>query len=292
MENEKPEGTEAAEQQPAAIEPAAEATGPKEPPAEDPRPEAPPVEEPEPSPPPAKDPEPTAQAAADDAAAPAEAAAADEPPPAEAAADPAVEAAPELPPEPAIIPEHEPPHIEALSPAHGPVRGGTRVEIVGVHFAEGAVVRFGDTDAPTTFESDTLLVATTPERPSFGFADVRVTNPDGKSEVRVHGYNYDVPPLPEFVKPDTHARSGESWVTAGAGAERYSNAASRTMVRPSRLVTRREPVPGSWAGAVKKSFLSESKVTCGARVPKRVTVQPRVKFLPATVTRVPPVGGP
>jgi hypothetical protein len=215
MENEKPEGTEAAEQQPAAIEPPAEATGPKEPPAEDPRPdappaedprpepppaedprpEAPPAEEPDPSPPPAKDPEPAAEAAASEEAPPAEAAATDEAPP----ADPA----PELPPEPAIIPEHEPPHIEALAPAHGPVRGGTRVEITGVHFVEGAVVRFGDTDAPTTFESDTLLVAIAPERPSFGFADVRVTNPDGKSEVRVHGFNYDVPPLPEFVKPDT-----------------------------------------------------------------------------------------
>ncbi len=32
---------------------------------------------------------------------------------------------------------------------------------------------------------------------------MRVTNPDGKSEVRVHGFSYDVPPLPEFVKPDT-----------------------------------------------------------------------------------------
>jgi hypothetical protein len=83
------------------------------------------------------------------------------------------------------------------------VRGGTRIVVTGARFADGCKVRIGDADADTTFESDARLVAVTPERASFGFADVRVTNLDGKSEVRVHGFSYDIPPLPEFVKPDT-----------------------------------------------------------------------------------------
>ncbi|MFO0587924.1 MAG: IPT/TIG domain-containing protein [Polyangiaceae bacterium] len=104
---------------------------------------------------------------------------------------------------PAPAKEPEPPHIVAIEPAHGPLRGGTRVVITGLRFADGAKVRIGDVDVDTTFESDEKLVAVTPERATFGFVDVRVTNPDDKSEVRVHGFSYDIPPLPEFVKPDT-----------------------------------------------------------------------------------------
>jgi hypothetical protein len=110
---------------------------------------------------------------------------------------------PLLPPEPALVPEREPPHIEALSPAHGPLRGGTHVEVTGLRFADGCLVRVGDADVDVTFESDTRITFLTPERSTFGYVDVRVTNPDGKSEVRVHGFQYDVPPLPELVKPDT-----------------------------------------------------------------------------------------
>ena len=235
MENEKADGTEAAHEEPAASETqtppavvAAEAgsgpspgEGPSAPPAEDPRPDAPPAEDPIPDappveeppaeqPPPAIDPEPSAEAAAaaSDTASPTEPAAAAEgavddeaPPAAEPEADPAL--ATGLPKEPDIIPEADPPHIESISPAHGPLRGGTRIEIAGARFIDGCVVRVGDADAATTFATEALLVAVTPERSSFGFADVRVTNPDGKSEVRVHGFSYDVPPLPEFVKPDT-----------------------------------------------------------------------------------------
>jgi hypothetical protein len=115
--------------------------------------------------------------------------------------EPAAETAPEA--EPAKEPEAEHPVIDHLTPDHGPLRGGTRVEISGMRFAEGCLVCIGDAEAETIFKSDTLVVAITPQRASFGFADVRVTNPDGKSEVRVHGFQYDVPPLPEFVKPDT-----------------------------------------------------------------------------------------
>ena len=164
------------------------------------------------------------EASAEPAAAPTEA------PPAEAAgtteetaAEPAAateEQAPAIPPEPAPVPEPEPPHIEHIEPAHGPMRGGTRVVITGLRFADGCRVRIGDADAETTFESETTLVAVTPERSSFGFADVRVTNLNGKSEVRVHGFSYDIPPLPEFVKPDTlGVRGGTVRVFGEAFAE-------------------------------------------------------------------------
>ncbi len=114
------------------------------------------------------------------------------------------------PPPPALVPEREPPHIEAVNPAHGPLRGGTRLDITGVRFTEGCLVRIGDTDVDVTFESETHIAVTTPERASFGYVDVRVTNPDGKNEVRVHGFQYDIPPLPEFVKPDTLGLRGGS----------------------------------------------------------------------------------
>lgn len=135
--------------------------------------------------------EPTEEQAADtSAAAPADAAE-----PSEAAAP----SAPEEPPAPAALP----PHIESISPAHGPLRGGTALTIRGERFVDGCVVRIGDADVPVTFESAESLGVCTPERSTFGYVDVRVTNPDGASEARVHGFQYDVPPLPEFVKPDT-----------------------------------------------------------------------------------------
>lgn len=144
----------------------------------------------------------TAGAPADAAAAPADAGSSEGAAATESgeAAAPAQAAAPA---EPALVPEREPPHIEAITPEHGPLRGGTRVVITGTRFADGCTVRVGDSDVEAAFESESRLVVTTPERSTFGYVDVRVTNPDGKSEVRVHGFQYDVPPLPELVKPDT-----------------------------------------------------------------------------------------
>ena len=162
-------------------------------------------------------------------------------------------AEPASPPEPARVPEREPPHIEAITPGHGPMRGGTRVEITGARFADGCIARIGDTDVDVTFESDTRLVVTTPERSTFGYADVRVTNPDGKSEVRVHGFQYDIPPLPEFVKPDTLGlRGGTVRVFGEAFAEGITVSAFGL---PVPVVYKGEDclevtVPGGEAGAV------------------------------------------
>jgi len=70
-----------------------------------------------------------------------------------------------------------------VSPKKGPVEGGTLVLVTGQNFAVGATVHFGATESPSVTRLDALhLVAQTPAS-APGFADVKVTNPDGKSSV-------------------------------------------------------------------------------------------------------------
>ena len=92
------------------------------------------------------------------------------------------------------------PSISALSPNAGTTAGGTRVTIIGNHFADGVTVTFGVNPATDVeFISETELKATTPasgveiSATASGFpgmVDVVVTNPDGKSGKLENGFLY------------------------------------------------------------------------------------------------------
>jgi hypothetical protein len=70
------------------------------------------------------------------------------------------------------------PEIASLMPTCGPTAGGTAVNIQGFNFQAGAVVLFGDVQAPqTTVSSPSVLDTVTPPHDA-GDVEVRVRNPD------------------------------------------------------------------------------------------------------------------
>ena len=71
------------------------------------------------------------------------------------------------------------PTVAGLSPASGPVAGGTALSISGSGFTGVTSVVIGGTPAAFTVKSDTLIAAVSP--PGSGTIDVTVTGPGGIS---------------------------------------------------------------------------------------------------------------
>ncbi len=83
-----------------------------------------------------------------------------------------------------------PPTVSAVSPAAGPLAGGTAVTISGSNFALGATVTVGGTLATSvTVVSATSITAVTPAGP-IGPAAVTVTNLDGRSGSAPGAFTY------------------------------------------------------------------------------------------------------
>ncbi len=89
------------------------------------------------------------------------------------------------------------PVITVLTPAHGPLLGGTRVVVDGEGFADGCKIEIGGVETPASFLSSTQLAFVTPPRASSGSVDVRVVMPGVTSEPS--SFDYDVSPAPSIV---------------------------------------------------------------------------------------------
>jgi N-acetylneuraminic acid mutarotase len=87
------------------------------------------------------------------------------------------------------------PAISGVSPAHGPVNGGTGVSITGTNFTGATEVMFGASSATSfTINSDTSITAIAPAS-ALGTVDVTITSPSGTSAVTpadayTYRYNY------------------------------------------------------------------------------------------------------
>jgi hypothetical protein len=83
------------------------------------------------------------------------------------------------------------PFISDISPNSGPDAGGTSVTISGTNFQTGATVALGGQSATEVAVSSakTSITAVTPAG-TVGAADVKVTNPDGKSYTLTAGFTY------------------------------------------------------------------------------------------------------
>jgi hypothetical protein len=74
------------------------------------------------------------------------------------------------------------PVVTGISPASGPLSGGTTVTITGSNFTGATGVSFGGTAAASfTVNSDTSITAVSPAANSVGSVDVTVTTPNGTS---------------------------------------------------------------------------------------------------------------
>ncbi|MCC7077569.1 MAG: IPT/TIG domain-containing protein, partial [Acidimicrobiia bacterium] len=111
-----------------------------------------------------------------------------------------------------IAAAHAAPHIDTLSPDHGPKAGGTGVTIAGAGFAGASAVTFGATPATAfTVDGDNQITATTPAVPSAGTVDVTVAGPNGTSNPVV--FRYDEFALADCTITWTGAAGTTSWGT-------------------------------------------------------------------------------
>jgi hypothetical protein len=129
------------------------------------------------------------------------------------------------------------PTLRSIEPAEGPLEGGTAVRIVGSAFEEGCRVLIDGAEVPSTRDDDTSLRFATPARDHAGYVDVRVTGPDGRSEVRVHGFRYNAAPVLTSVSPACVAIvGGAALVILGADmAEGCSVLAGETPLEATRI---------------------------------------------------------
>ena len=87
-----------------------------------------------------------------------------------------------------------PPTVTAVSPAFGPVGGGTSVTITGTNFVATPSVTFGGSNATGEVRvSSTTLTATVPAH-AAGLVNVVVTNPDAQAATLTNGYFYSPAP--------------------------------------------------------------------------------------------------
>ncbi|HWV84914.1 MAG TPA: IPT/TIG domain-containing protein [Capillimicrobium sp.] len=92
------------------------------------------------------------------------------------------------------------PVVTAVSPAEGPLSGGTEVRIEGANFATGARVLFGDTPATTQrVLGFNAIVATAPPAAALGRVRVSVVAPSGLRSTDDAGFRYELLPAPALA---------------------------------------------------------------------------------------------
>jgi len=101
---------------------------------------------------------------------------------------------------------HLPPAIRTITPASGPITGGTTVTITGTNFTDTSSVTFGGLDATIVSNTDMQLIVTTPAH-SVGLVNVAVTTPDGTA-TSISGYTYVGPPTLTSLAPTNGPETG------------------------------------------------------------------------------------
>lgn len=106
----------------------------------------------------------------------------------------------------------DPPTIAAVSPAFGPLGGGTQIEITGTNFYEPVTVQIGGVNATNaSLVSWTRILAYVPAS-AAGPRDVRVTTVGG-SFTLPNGFTYVAPPTLSAVSPNGGPASGGTVIT-------------------------------------------------------------------------------
>ncbi len=130
------------------------------------------------------------------------------------------------------------PTISNVSPASGPVTGGTRVTLRGTSFTEPAEVFFGETPATSVVVLDEVSVAATSPEGSLGPVTVRVITPGGEAELP-EGFTYQRELLLTGVEPARiPERGGVAVAIVGKGFDENTIVLmDRQPLRGARLVS-------------------------------------------------------
>ncbi len=130
------------------------------------------------------------------------------------------------------------PTVSALSPAAGPVSGGSVVTITGTAFTDTSAVSFGSRAASSySVNSSTSITAVSPVG-SVGVVDVRVTTPAGRSATSVADqFSYQALPTVTSLSPAAGSISGGTSVTiTGSGFSAASGVSFGTTGAASYLI--------------------------------------------------------
>lgn len=183
------------------------------------------------------------------------------------------------------------PAITAVSPASGPVAGGTAVTISGINFIGVTAVRFGATAASFTVNSATSITATSPAG-SAGTVDVTVTTTAGTSTtVSLDRFTYvAAPPVANNVSATVaYGSSGPVTLNITGGAPTSVSVATApihgTAVASGTSIT--YTPTASYAGS--DSFTYTATNASGTSAPATVSItvsSPTITYSPSS----PPVG--
>lgn len=94
------------------------------------------------------------------------------------------------------------PHIWRISPDSGPISGGPSVTVLGYFFDPACKVTLAGKTVDVVFDGAGRISFKLPPHAPAGKVDLRVTNPDGKYQDRIWGFEYLGPPLVAAVEPD------------------------------------------------------------------------------------------
>jgi len=145
------------------------------------------------------------------------------------------------------------PAITGISPASGPVTGGTTVTIAGAGFTGATSVNFGAATAAMTVDSGFQITATSPPGAAVGSVGISVTTPTGTSAATAAG-QFTYLPAVTGVSPSTGLTTGGVSVTitgtgfTGATGVRFGAAAAAMTVNSNTQITATSP--SSAAGTV------------------------------------------
>jgi hypothetical protein len=180
------------------------------------------------------------------------------------------------------------PTISSISPAAGPVSGGTTMTINGSNFEQGATVSFGSAAATSvTFVNPTELQVVAPPN-AVGSATVEVANPGGGVASLPNAFAYDQGPAVTSVSPNSGPATGGTTVTiTGSGFEGgalvsigVTPAASVTVVSPTEI----QAVTSAESAAAAAVTVTNPDSTVG-------TLTSAFTFLASATPPPPPSGG-
>ncbi|MGE7825173.1 IPT/TIG domain-containing protein [Paenibacillus sp. NPDC093718] len=117
------------------------------------------------------------------------------------------------------LPELPAPTITTVTPANGPMSGGTLVYVDGTNYQSGIKLEWIENSKSTVISPEYInnsrLRIRVPATTEPGTVAIKVTNPDGKEAIKADGFTYDPPPV--YPAPILTSISPNSGNKAGGG---------------------------------------------------------------------------
>ncbi|MEZ4374690.1 MAG: IPT/TIG domain-containing protein [Polyangiaceae bacterium] len=143
------------------------------------------------------------------------------------------------------------PHIWRIVPAKGPIGGGPSITVLGYFFDPACKLEIAGKAVDVVFDGAGRLSFKLPAHAPAGKVDLRITNPDGKYQDRIWGFEYLGPPLVAAVEPNhTPIYGGEllrvhgAAFQAGCLVQIGASSAQTRFVSPELVEILAQPHPG------------------------------------------------